>query len=268
MTCLLRVLTHTKSLSLNPNFAKPNVTSQLALILRFSHDSTPSYPRNWGWINREYIGNREVVGHGRSSKAIYDDHYFWPFPAIRYKVFEGDLLLLREKEKGHWKDLTPDEKRELYRASFRQTFAEFAHGHPYPDNEMYGPVGLACIIISIAVLYYTFLKAFILPPLPTSMTPEGWEKSITKQIQLGWNPITGIASKWDYERDQWKAGVRPWFLKYLPADSPLRRTGTFEDAEMKDELVTEIQVQVQVAVDEVKDGEVENGQVEDDTKDE
>lgn len=32
---------------------------------------------------------------------------------------------LREKEKGDWRKLTKQEKKTLYRASFRQTFAEF-----------------------------------------------------------------------------------------------------------------------------------------------
>lgn len=31
---------------------------------------------------------------------------------------------MREKEKGDWKNLTVDEKKQLYRASFRLTFAE------------------------------------------------------------------------------------------------------------------------------------------------
>uniref|UniRef100_A0A8D9B835 Cytochrome c oxidase subunit 4 n=1 Tax=Cacopsylla melanoneura TaxID=428564 RepID=A0A8D9B835_9HEMI len=203
---------------------KSLVTSSLkGFLVRFGHhEPAPSYPHNTGWINRAFIGNREVVGHGKNGLAGYSDSVFYPFPAIRYKVFECDLLLLREKEKGHWNNLTLDDKRALYRASFRQTFAEFTKCSAYPDTEFRGALGLSMMVVAVALFYYAFLKAYVLPPLPTSLTPEGWEKTISKQIALKWNPITGIASYWDYENDRWKPGFEPWFLDYLPQESPLR----------------------------------------------
>ncbi|XP_008468210.1 cytochrome c oxidase subunit 4 isoform 1, mitochondrial-like isoform X1 [Diaphorina citri] len=217
MTNLLRLSLH-KSLLWNPRLVKWN-----NMVLRFSHDEpTPSYPRNPGWINRHAIGNREVVGHGRNGIAAYGDNVLCPFPAIRYKVFDSDLLLLREKEKGHWNALSKEEKKMLYRASFRQTFAEFTRHGAYPDTEYLGSVGLSMVVIAVSLFYYAFLKAFFLPPLPTTMTPEGWENTVTKMIQLQWNPITGMASKWDYENDRWRPGFKPWFLDYLPKNSPLR----------------------------------------------
>jgi hypothetical protein len=42
----------------------------------------------------------------------------------RFQEDSGEILKLREKEKGDWKKLTLAEKKQLYRASFCQTIAE------------------------------------------------------------------------------------------------------------------------------------------------
>ena len=68
------------------------------------------------------IGKREIVGFGINGKRIYQDDVHVPFPAIRFKE-RNDLKLL-EKEKGDWKKLTIEEKKELYRQSYGSTFAE------------------------------------------------------------------------------------------------------------------------------------------------
>jgi len=43
---------------------------------------------------------------------------------LRFQEDNGEVLKLREKEKGDWKKLTLAEKKVLYRASFCQTIAE------------------------------------------------------------------------------------------------------------------------------------------------
>merc|ERR1712227_818874 len=77
------------------------------------------------------IGNRDIVGHGMNGKPIYIDCLHYPCPAIRFKENTADVMALREKEKGDWKALTIDEKKALYRASFRSTYAEIdaPNGH-------------------------------------------------------------------------------------------------------------------------------------------
>lgn len=203
--------------------AKPMTLVWNNMLVRFSHgEPAPSYPNNMGWINRQAIGNRDVVGHGRNGIAGYTDNIFAPFPAIRYKVFEGDLLLLREKEKGCWGDLSKEEKKTLYRSSFRQTFAEFNNNSAYPDSECWSAVGMGLTFVAISLFYYIYLALAVLPPLPTTMTREGWENTITRMIHLRWNPVTGIASYWDYDAERWYPGREPWFLHHLPQNSPLR----------------------------------------------
>lgn len=41
----------------------------------------------------------------------YSDRYDYPYPAIRFHRDEGNILALREKEKGDWKKLSLEEKK-------------------------------------------------------------------------------------------------------------------------------------------------------------
>lgn len=57
---------------------------------------------------------------------------------------------------GDWKNLTIDEKKQLYRHSFRMTLAETVAPHP---RWKLG-VAWACFVMSAAMLYLSFLKSF------------------------------------------------------------------------------------------------------------
>jgi len=63
---------------------------------------------------------------------------------------------LREKEKGDWKKLTIEEKKALYRASFRQTFSEINA----PTGQWKGLVGCPLIFISCGIWLYLYFKVF------------------------------------------------------------------------------------------------------------
>jgi cytochrome c oxidase subunit 4 len=63
---------------------------------------------------------------------------------------------LKEKEKGDWKKLTIEEKKALYRASFRQTFSEIAA----PTGEWKGSLGCALILVSCGIWLYMYFKVF------------------------------------------------------------------------------------------------------------
>nr|ATA58411.1 mitochondrial cytochrome C oxidase subunit IV [Eulimnogammarus verrucosus] len=146
------------------------------------------------------IGKREVVGYGFNGGLNYADRGDFPMPAIRFKEANNEILALREKEKGDWKKLTLEEKKALYRASFCQTF-----------SEMYAPTGewkvyWASILLSIsgACWIYMTMKTFVLPPVPETFSPEYQQGQLRNMIELQVNPIDGLASKYDYEKGQWK----------------------------------------------------------------
>ncbi|XP_018013016.1 cytochrome c oxidase subunit 4 isoform 1, mitochondrial [Hyalella azteca] len=44
----------------------------------------------------------------------------------------------------------------------------------------------------------------VLPPLPASFTPENQAIQLRNMIELQVDPIDGLASKYDYEKNQWK----------------------------------------------------------------
>ena len=53
---------------------------------------------------------------------VYQTSYY--VTVHRFQEDSGEILKLREKEKGDWKKLTIAEKKQLYRASYCQTMAE------------------------------------------------------------------------------------------------------------------------------------------------
>jgi len=57
------------------------------------------------------IGSREIVGFGMTGSYDYFDRMDFPYPAIRFREVKGDLVSLKEKEKGDWKKLTVDDKK-------------------------------------------------------------------------------------------------------------------------------------------------------------
>jgi cytochrome c oxidase subunit 4 len=63
---------------------------------------------------------------------------------------------LREKEKGDWKKLSIQEKKDLYRASFRQTFSEMEA----PTGEWKGIIGMTLVLISSGLWLYLYFKIF------------------------------------------------------------------------------------------------------------
>ncbi|KAG8240425.1 hypothetical protein J437_LFUL003139 [Ladona fulva] len=150
--------------------------------------------------SRSRIGNREVVGYGFNGEPNYVDRPDFPLPAIRFKENTPDIQALREKEKGDWKKLTMEEKKALYRASFCQTFAEMKA----PTGEWKSVVGLALFFVSFAMWGYMGLKLFVYKPLPESFTEERKQAQLQRMIDIGVNPVDGVASKWDYEKNAWK----------------------------------------------------------------
>lgn len=66
------------------------------------------------------------------------------------------MQALREKEKGDWKKLSIEEKKALYRASFRQTFSEFQA----PSGAWKGYVGVTLMLVSFSIWMLIILKIY------------------------------------------------------------------------------------------------------------
>ena len=139
-----------------------NLKKQIARQFSTSHKVLGGHgpPAHGGEVSMEpvkvKIGKREVVGFGANGEENYIDHVHYPFPAIRFKEDSGEVLKLREKEKGDWKKMTVEEKKMLYRASFCSTISEFTA----PSGEFKGLVGLALVGVTVGIWWYMWLKYY------------------------------------------------------------------------------------------------------------
>lgn len=173
-------------------FSTSLVKSQSAKAPALSQEQVDSYyPK---------IGNRDVVGFGFNGNPNYQDRPEFPAPAVRWAPNTDEVLALRQKESGDWKKLSMDEKKALYRASFRHTFAEMKA----PTGEWKSIAAGVLLGCSVAGWFMVWLKLYVYPALPVSITDEWKEDMLEKAIKQQQNPIEGIASKYDYENDRWK----------------------------------------------------------------
>ncbi|KAF7988948.1 hypothetical protein HCN44_007258 [Aphidius gifuensis] len=161
-------------------------TLLMSLVRRNLVNGVRSYSNDAPPINVKY-GNREVVGFGLNGEASYLDLEDFPYPAIRYKEITPDIQALKEKEKGDWKKLSTNEKKELYRASFCQTFAEI----DAPTGEWKSITGCAAFGIGIALWIFILLKTYVYPPLPHTFSREWQLATYDRLVKLDANPIWG-----------------------------------------------------------------------------
>ncbi|KAJ8977972.1 hypothetical protein NQ317_008165 [Molorchus minor] len=155
------------------------------------------------WLER--VGNREMVGYGLNGLPMYVDKPEFPFPALRYKEPTAEIHSLYEKQKGNWKLLTREEKKALYRSNYCQTFAEFTA----PTGEWMKVVGIGLIMCCFGVWLFILQKLFVYKQeLPISFKPSRVRAQMRRIIDLQVDPIMGLCSNWDYEKNDWK--VKRW----------------------------------------------------------
>ncbi|KYN06223.1 PREDICTED: cytochrome c oxidase subunit 4 isoform 1, mitochondrial-like [Cyphomyrmex costatus] len=144
-----------------------------------------------GLMTLDRVGNRDVVGFGYNGEPTYLDRTDFPYPALRWKENTPDIMALKEKEKGDWKKLSIEEKKILYRASFRQTFSEM----DAPTGEWKGIVGLSLLISSAGIWLYLYFKTFAYPPLPETFSMERQLAQLDRMKKLDMNPIDGLCAR-------------------------------------------------------------------------
>lgn len=157
----------------------------------YPHDKADAYPT---------IGEREFVCCGRSGFPLYEDSIDYPIPSIRFKELNTpQLIALREKEKGDWSELSVQEKKELYRASYQCTFAEFTH----PTGEWKNILAILIAYMTSSFVYLYFVHNFIQPDVE-SQTHEWQQARIVEDIKTHHAPIYGYSSMYNYEQKKWK----------------------------------------------------------------
>ncbi|PAV72129.1 hypothetical protein WR25_06784 [Diploscapter pachys] len=152
------------------------------------------------WWGPEKAAGRELVGFGSNGDNTYQDRIDYWYPAIRFRKEDDVSRPLREKEKGDWKNLSLEDKKILYRYSFRQTLSEFEAPRGYWKPITAGVMA----IISLATFYAIFLHVYVYPPLPPTFQNEYKEAVIDKMLTLEKGQFLGPAAHFDYEKKQWK----------------------------------------------------------------
>lgn len=150
-------------------------------------------------FNLHRIGNREVVGYGLGS-TVYVDSLFAIMPAIRFQEDTPHVAKLRTLEKEPWCKLSLDDKKTLYRSSFRLTLAE----NTAPTGVWKICIAAVCIVAGLALNWETFLWKCVHEEMPISYSKEHQKAQLIRMIILHVNPIQGLSSKWDYENMKWK----------------------------------------------------------------
>ncbi|KAF5278595.1 hypothetical protein FQA39_LY00637 [Lamprigera yunnana] len=151
---------------------------------------------------RIIIGNRDQVGYGFKGIPAYADITVFPFPALRWKENTSEVLALREKEKGDWRLLSLSEKKCIYRNNFCQTISEVNA----PTGQWKQTIGMSFILISVGIWLFILTHMFVFSQveLPITMTEEGRAAQLRRMLDIRCNPVYGLSSKWDYERNTWK----------------------------------------------------------------
>merc|ERR1712019_155124 len=98
---------------------------------------------------------------------------------------------LAAKEKGPWTELNKEDKIALYRSSFPLTMAEAEKTEPELGRLMFG----VTIGVSVAVAFFVFLKKYVGPQAPRTLTQEWRDAQAEKMRRQNMNPITGISSQ-------------------------------------------------------------------------
>ncbi|TPP59713.1 Mitochondrial cytochrome c oxidase subunit IV [Fasciola gigantica] len=121
------------------------------------------------------IGNREIVGYGRSGVPTYYDDISCPFPAIRFRNHDDKIEVLRKKEEGPWKwgeNVIRDEVENpmsLYRHSFCRTLAESMA----PTGMWKMGFAWGFMVMTVGLFFFLYVRLFIVDvPVNVMQLPE------------------------------------------------------------------------------------------------
>ncbi|KAL2085705.1 hypothetical protein ACEWY4_019025 [Coilia grayii] len=124
-----------------------------------------------------------------------------PLPDIPFvRVPSAEQKKLKEKEKGPWSSLSKEEKLSLYRMSFELTYPEMRQG----SGEWKTVVAGVLFFLGLSGLLVWWQRIYVYGDVPHTLSKEWVEQQTQRMIDMRINPVEGFASKWDYEKKQWK----------------------------------------------------------------
>lgn len=132
---------------------------------------------------------------------VYVDRRDYPLPDVAHvQSLSSGQKALKEKEKAAWSSLSTQEKVELYRLKFNESFAEMNRG----SNEWKTVVGGALFFVGFTALIIIWEKFNMYGPIPHTFE-EDWVAMQTKRmLDMKVAPVQGFSAKWDYDKNEWK----------------------------------------------------------------
>ncbi|KAB0402017.1 hypothetical protein E2I00_010545 [Balaenoptera physalus] len=105
----------------------------------------------------------------------YVDRRDYPLPDVAHvRDLSASQKALKEKEKASWSSLSIDEKVELYRLKFKESFAEMNRS----TNEWKTVVGAAMFFLGFTALILIWEKLYVYGPVPHTFEDE-WLRTFT-----------------------------------------------------------------------------------------
>jgi len=115
--------------------------------------------------------------------------------------YTGEMLAIKEKEAGDWKNMTVDEQMSLYNSYFNLSMADMVRG----SDRWKSVFGFTLVLVGMTFLAQVFLNTFITNrEIPYTLQEEYVAAATKKLIQAHDGPLTGYSAMWDYENNCWK----------------------------------------------------------------
>ncbi|KAK1337369.1 hypothetical protein QTO34_001995 [Cnephaeus nilssonii] len=163
-----------------------------------------------GIHNRETLGQPELssflvpTAHSKGKMTPYTNYHAqrsYPMPDEPFCTeLSAEQRALKEKEKGSWTQLSHAEKVALYRLQFHETFAEMNRR----SNEWKTVMGGVFFFCGFTALLIWWQRVYVFPEKPITLTDEWKAKQLQRILDMKGNPVQGLASRWDYEKKEWK----------------------------------------------------------------
>ncbi|VDP14518.1 unnamed protein product [Heligmosomoides polygyrus] len=152
------------------------------------------------WWGPEKAAGRELVGFGVSGDNVYSDRLDYWYPAIRFRKEDDVIAPIRKKELGDWKSLSLEDKKLLYRYSFKQTLAEFEA----PSGYWKVIASAVLTVMALATFYSVLLNVYVFPEIPPTFQNEYKEAQVKRALVLEKGNFLGAPKYYDYENKRWK----------------------------------------------------------------
>ncbi|XP_063062234.1 cytochrome c oxidase subunit 4 isoform 1, mitochondrial [Engraulis encrasicolus] len=136
-----------------------------------------------------------------ASAPQYNNCVDIPLPDVPFvRVPNAEQRQLKEKEKGPWTGLSNEEKLSLYRMSFQLTYPEMKRG----SGEWKSVVAGVIWFLGFSGLLVLWQRIYVYGDVPHTLSDEWVAQQTQRMLDMRINPVEGFASKWDYEKKQWK----------------------------------------------------------------